>query len=71
MALEKIDFNIASFNDTDAGGNNYYGGEIYEAFNVNGTLSNIFSDAAGRVPIIQNSLANIMNSEGECAFYFY
>ena len=69
MALEKIDFNIASFNDTDAGGNNYYVGEIYEAFNVNGTLANIFSDAAGSSAIVQDGIANISNSEGECAFY--
>ena len=69
MTMEKIDFNIASFNDADAGGNNYYTGAIYEAFNLNGTLADIFSDAAGSVPIVQDGISNVSNSEGECAFY--
>ena len=69
MALDRIKFNIASFNDADAGGNNYYAGIIYEVFNSNDTLADIYSDAAGSSQINQNGIDNISNSSGECIFY--
>ena len=69
MALDRIKFNIASFNDADAGGNNYYAGIIYEVFNSNDTLADIYSDAAGANPINQDGISNKSNSSGEVAFY--
>lgn len=69
MALEQITFNIAAFKDSDAAGNNYYAGAIYEVFNLNDTLADIYTDAAGTIPIIQNGINNVSNSDGECEFY--
>ena len=69
MALEQITFNIAAFNDADAGGNNYFAGEIYEVFNTNDTLADIFSDAAGTNPINQDGISNKSNASGEVTFY--
>ena len=69
MALDRIKFNIASFNDADAGGNNYYAGIVYEIFNSNDTLADIYSDAAGANPINQDGISNKSNSIGEVVFY--
>ena len=69
MALEQITFNIAAFNDADAGGNNYFAGEIYEVFNTNDTLADIYSDAAGANPINQDGISNKSNASGEVVFY--
>ena len=69
MALDRIKFNIASFNDADAGGNNYYAGIVYEIFNSNDTLADIYSDAAGANPINQDGISNKSNSSGEVVFY--
>ena len=69
MALDRIKFNIASFNDADAGGNNYYAGIVYEVFNSNDTLADIYSDAAGANPINQDGISNKSNSIGEAIFY--
>lgn len=69
MALEQITFNIASFNDVDAAGNNYYAGVVYEVFNINDTLADIYTDAAGTIPIIQDGINNVSNSEGELELY--
>ena len=69
MALDRIKFNIASFNDADAGGNNYYAGIVYEIFNSNDTLADIYSDAAGVNPINQDGISNKSNSSGEVVFY--
>ena len=69
MALDRIKFNIASFNDADAGGNNYYAGIVYEVFNSNDTLADIYSDAAGANPINQDGISNKSNSSGEVVFY--
>lgn len=69
MALEQITFNIGAFNDADASGNNYFAGKIYEVFNTNDTLADIYSDAAGANPINQDGISNKSNSSGEVAFY--
>ena len=69
MALKQITVNIASFNDADAGGNNYFSGEIYEVFNLNGTLADIFSDAFGSNPINQDGISNVSDSSGEVLFF--
>ena len=69
MALDRIKFNIASFNDADAGGNNYYAGIIYEVFNSNDTLADIYSDAAGANPINQDGISNKSSAIGEVVFY--
>lgn len=69
MALEQIVFNIASFNDADAGGNNYYAGAVYEIYNLNDTLADIFSDAAGSNPITQDGINNVSDSTGKALFY--
>lgn len=68
MALEQIIFNVGSFNDADAGGNNYYSGAIYEVFNLNDTLADIYADASGTIPIIQDGINNVSDSDGECKF---
>ena len=69
MALDRIKFNIASFNDADAGGNNYYAGIVYEVFNSNDTLADIYSDAAGANQINQDGISNKSNAIGEVIFY--
>lgn len=69
MALEQITFNIASFNDADAAGNNYYAGVVYEVFNINDTLTDIFSDSAGSNPIAQDGISNVSDSTGKALFY--
>ena len=69
MALEQITFNIGAFNDADASGNNYFAGEVYEVFNTNDTLADIFSDAAGANPINQDGISNKSNASGEVVFY--
>lgn len=69
MALEQIKYNIAAFEDSDAGGNNYFAGTIFEIFNTNDTLADIFSDAGGFNPINQDGIVNVSNSEGRCVFY--
>lgn len=69
MALEQITFNIAAFNDADAGGNNYYAGIIYEVFNLNDTLADIYSDSTGANPINQDGISNVSSSKGMVKFY--
>lgn len=69
MALEQITFNIAAFNDNDAGGNNYYDGVIYEVFNMNDTLADIFSDASGTSQINQDGIANVSDDVGGVLFF--
>lgn len=69
MALEQVKYNIAAFDDSVAGGDNYIAGTIYEIFNTNDTLADIFSDAAGTNPIMQDGIENVSNNEGRCVFY--
>lgn len=69
MALEQITFNIAAFKDSDAAGNNYYAGVVYEVFNINDTLASIFSDSAGANPISQDGISNTSDSTGKALFY--
>lgn len=69
MALEQITFNIGAFNDADASGNNYFAGEVYEVFNTDNTLADIFSDAGGLTPINQDGISNKSNASGEVIFY--
>lgn len=69
MALEQMTFNVGAFTDGLAGGNNYVAGQVFEVFNTNDTLANIFSDAAGTIPINQDGISNVSNSDGEVNFY--
>lgn len=69
MALKQTIFNVAAFNDSEAGGNNYFAGTIFEIYNTNDTLADIFSDAAGANPINQDGIENVSDSSGRCNFY--
>jgi len=69
MALKQTIFNIAAFNDSEAGGNNYFAGTVFEVYNTNDTLADIFSDAAGANPINQDGIENVSDSSGRCNFY--
>lgn len=69
MALKQTTFNLAAFNDSEAGGNNYFAGIIFEVYKTNDTLADIFSDAAGANPINQDGIENVSDSSGRCNFY--
>jgi hypothetical protein len=70
MALEQITFNIGAFNDSDAGGNNYFVNKVFEVKNQSdNTFATIYADASGATQIPQNGIDNISNSRGECNFY--
>jgi len=69
MALEQITFNIGALEDLLAGGKNYVAGQVYQVFNTNDTLASIFSDAAGTIPILQDGISNVSNTDGEVNFY--
>lgn len=69
MALERITFNIAAFNDADAGGDNYFSETIYNVFNTNGTLADIFSDAFGSNAVNQDGIANTSDATGKVLFF--
>jgi hypothetical protein len=70
MALEQITFNIGAFNDSDAGGNNYFTNTVFEVKNQSdNTFATIYADASGTTQIPQNGIDNISNSRGECNFY--
>ncbi|MAD41141.1 MAG: hypothetical protein CL623_01970 [Arcobacter sp.] len=70
MALEQITFNIGAFNDSDAGGNNYFTDTVFEVKNQSdNTFATIYSDSSGTTQIPQNGIDNVSNSRGECNFY--
>jgi hypothetical protein len=70
MALEQITFNIGAFNDSDAGGNNYFTDTVFEVKNQSDdTFATIYADASGATQIPQNGIDNVSNSRGECNFY--
>lgn len=70
MALEQITFNIGAFNDSDAGGNNYFTDTVFEVKNQSdNTFATIYSDSGGTTQIPQNGIDNVSNSRGECNFY--
>ncbi len=70
MALEQITFNIGAFNDSDAGGNNYFTNTVFEVKNQSdNTFATIYADSSGTTQIPQNGIDNVSNSRGECNFY--
>ena len=70
MALEQITFNIGAFNDSDAGGNNYFTDTVFEVKNQSdNTFATIYADSSGTTQIPQNGIDNVSNSRGECNFY--
>jgi hypothetical protein len=70
MALEQITFNIGAFNDSDAGGNNYFTNTVFEVKNQSdNTFATIYADSSGTTQIPQNGIDNISNERGECNFY--
>lgn len=70
MALEQITFNIGAFNDSDAGGNNYFTDTVFEVKNQSdNTFATIYADSSGTTQIPQNGIDNVSNSKGECNFY--
>jgi lysophospholipase L1-like esterase len=70
MALEQITFNIGAFNDSDAGGNNYFTDTVFEVKNQSdNTFATIYADSSGATQIPQNGIDNVSNSRGECSFY--
>lgn len=71
MALEQVTFNLGALTDALGGGNNYVAGEVYEVFNIGGTLATIYSDAAGTTPITQDGIINVSNADGEVNFYIF
>jgi hypothetical protein len=70
MALEQITFNIGAFNDSDAGGNNYFANTVFEVKNQSdNTFAVIYADESGTTQIPQNGIDNVSSEFGECVFY--
>ena len=67
--LEQMTFNLGALTDSLAGGNNYVAGEVYEVFNIGGSLAVIYSDSLGTSPITQDGISNVSNADGEVNFY--
>lgn len=69
MILQPKSIAVASFNDSEAGGNNYYSESIIYIYNSDGTLADIFLDAGGSAVINQNGVANVTDSVGVFSFF--
>ena len=70
MAFAPLTFTIGAFNDSDAGGNNYFTNTVFEVKNQSdNTFATIYADASGTTQIPQNGIDNVSNSRGECNFY--